>query len=142
MIEVVSAVIVRNNRILLTQRPEGKDFPFSWECPGGKVDGNESHHEALQRELCEELGLNEIGNISQSSVWCGEFDTKNLIRKSRSKIFLLFYRVSLSKTDPLEPSPIEGQGIGWFTANEMRRLSLAPGNQHGLESICKAIEGG
>lgn len=57
MIEVVSAVIIRAGRILLTQRPDGKDFPFTWECPGGKVEGNESHNLALARELMEELGI-------------------------------------------------------------------------------------
>lgn len=139
MIEVVSAVIIRNGRILLTQRRGDKDFPFTWECPGGKVDGNESHHAAILRELQEELGLDEVHAIAQNPIWCGKFENM-VVRRERAEIFLLFYRVELSRTDPLEPSPEEGQGIGWFTADEMRRLTLAPGNQRALEEICHVIK--
>lgn len=133
MIEVVSAVIIREGRILLTQRLANKDFPFTWECPGGKVDGNESHHDAIRRELYEELGLDELGGICNTALWCSEFG--GIRTSDGSEIFLLMYRVDLVS----DPSPVEGQGIGWFTANEMRRLTLAPGNKRALESICRAI---
>ena len=133
MTEVVSAVLIHEGRILLTQRRADKDFPFMWECPGGKVDGNESHHEALRRELREELGV-EVSRIPDGRlpVWSGKFDGP-VSRPDRASIFLLMYRVYLIAD--LEPTPREGQGIGWFTAKEMRALSLAPGNQRALESI-------
>lgn len=51
-IEVVSALIVRNGRVLLTQRrADNAHFPLAWESPGGKVEGGvESHRDALARE--------------------------------------------------------------------------------------------
>lgn len=54
IIEVVAAVIVKDNMILATKRGYG-DFKGKWEFPGGKIEGNESHKEALIREIKEEL---------------------------------------------------------------------------------------
>ena len=53
-IEVVAAVIFRDDRIFVTQRGYGeyKDF---WEFPGGKIEEGEAPEEALKREIREEL---------------------------------------------------------------------------------------
>lgn len=53
-IEVVAAVIVRDNAILATQRGYG-DFAGGWEFPGGKVEEGETPEQALVREIAEEL---------------------------------------------------------------------------------------
>ena len=54
VIEVVAAVIVKDNTILATQRGYG-EFKGKWEFPGGKIKDNESKEEALIREIKEEL---------------------------------------------------------------------------------------
>jgi len=54
---VVAAVIQREGKWLLCQRPTGKNFAGTWEFPGGKMEEGESAVEALRRELREELGL-------------------------------------------------------------------------------------
>ena len=54
IIEVVAAVIVKDNTILATQRGYG-EFKGKWEFPGGKIKDNESKEEALIREIKEEL---------------------------------------------------------------------------------------
>lgn len=54
-IRVVGAVIVEKGKVLCAQRPADKNLPLKWEFPGGKIEGNESHEEALKRELKEEL---------------------------------------------------------------------------------------
>ena len=53
-IEVVAAIIAKEERVLATQRSSGewKDY---WEFPGGKVEPGETNEEALQREIHEEL---------------------------------------------------------------------------------------
>ncbi len=53
-IEVVAAIIVKDNKVFATQRGYGewKDF---WEFPGGKIDAGETPEEALRREIKEEL---------------------------------------------------------------------------------------
>ena len=54
---VAVALIDRDGRILIAQRPEGKAMAGLWEFPGGKVEPGESPDAALIRELQEELGV-------------------------------------------------------------------------------------
>ncbi|GAB5634617.1 CTP pyrophosphohydrolase [Escherichia coli] len=57
MIEVVAAIIERDGKILLAQRPAQSDQAGLWEFAGGKVELDESQQQALVRELNEELGI-------------------------------------------------------------------------------------
>jgi 8-oxo-dGTP diphosphatase len=58
MVFVVAAALVdRDNRVLIAQRPEGKSLAGLWEFPGGKLDDGETPEAALVRELKEELGI-------------------------------------------------------------------------------------
>ena len=53
-IEVVAAIIRKDDKIFATQRGYG-DFKDGWEFPGGKMEQGESPEEALKREIWEEL---------------------------------------------------------------------------------------
>ena len=55
-IEVVAAIICDGDKVFATQRGYG-EFEGWWEFPGGKIELGESHHEALKREIREELGV-------------------------------------------------------------------------------------
>lgn len=57
LLVVACALIDKDNRILLAQRPEGKNLAGLWEFPGGKVEQGEEPEAALIRELYEELGI-------------------------------------------------------------------------------------
>ncbi|MCR4581532.1 MAG: (deoxy)nucleoside triphosphate pyrophosphohydrolase [Bacilli bacterium] len=58
-VEVVAAVIAKEDTILATQRGYG-DFKGKWEFPGGKVEDNETLENALIREIKEELNADII----------------------------------------------------------------------------------
>ncbi len=52
-----AALIDVDGRVLIAQRPQGKDMAGLWEFPGGKVQEGETPEFALMRELEEELGI-------------------------------------------------------------------------------------
>lgn len=54
-IEVVAAVIEKNNKIFCARRADFGEVALKWEFPGGKINPGESHEEALVREIKEEL---------------------------------------------------------------------------------------
>jgi 8-oxo-dGTP diphosphatase len=57
LLVVACALIDSDNRVLVTQRPEGKALAGLWEFPGGKLEQGERPEPALIRELAEELGI-------------------------------------------------------------------------------------
>lgn len=135
-VEVVSACIVRDGRLLLTQRRADKDFAFTWESPGGKVDALETHHDALKRELLEEIGIH-VMSIEPRPFWARSFE--NLVKRlDRSHIRLFFYKIRAFTS---VVTPLEGQGIGWFTSEEAARLTLAPGNAAAIDALVEQARG-
>ena len=63
-IDVVAAVIMKNDLFLIAIRSFEFNSQGIWEFPGGKVEENETFTSALMREIKEELSLNiKVGNI-------------------------------------------------------------------------------
>ena len=58
MVAVAVGILIRpDGSFLLTSRPRGKVYEGYWEFPGGKLEAGENVHQALRRELEEELGV-------------------------------------------------------------------------------------
>lgn len=57
LIVVAAALVDRDGRVLVQQRPEGTAMAGLWEFPGGKIEPGETPEAALIRELDEELGI-------------------------------------------------------------------------------------
>ena len=53
-INVVAAIIKKDNKILIAKRGYG-EFKGMYEFPGGKIEQNEKPEEALKREILEEM---------------------------------------------------------------------------------------
>jgi len=51
------ALVDTDGRVLIGQRPAGKQLAGLWEFPGGKVEPGETPEACLIRELDEELGI-------------------------------------------------------------------------------------
>lgn len=62
MIEVVGAILVQGDKVLLAQRRSKGHQALLWEFPGGKIEPGETPQATLQREILEELGVTiEVG---------------------------------------------------------------------------------
>ena len=113
MIAVVAALIVRDGKLMIAQRPAGKHMAGKWEFPGGKIEKDETPERALERELCEELGVKtETGRIYYA------------IHHSypEKDVLLLFYRSRLIEG---EPRPIEEADIRWIEEAQIRDFDWA-----------------
>jgi 8-oxo-dGTP diphosphatase len=63
MKQVVAALILREQKLLVCQRTRHQTMPLKWEFPGGKIEEGEQPRDALRRELEEELGIDaQIGD--------------------------------------------------------------------------------
>jgi len=57
MLKVTCAIIILQNKILITQRNNYSDHPFKWEFPGGKLNPGETWEACVIREIREELDI-------------------------------------------------------------------------------------
>jgi len=57
LLVAAAALVDADGRVLICQRPEGKQLAGLWEFPGGKVEAGETPEACLIRELQEELGI-------------------------------------------------------------------------------------
>ena len=114
-ITVVAAVIRdQKDRVLLTQRPEGRHMGGLWEFPGGKIDDGEAPGETLVRELDEELGV-EI--VVQRPLTFAVHEEPGL------RILLLFYSARISDG---EPQGHEGQAVKWVAVADLPSFPTPP----------------
>jgi (d)CTP diphosphatase len=111
-ITVVAAVIRRDERYLICQRPAGKRHGGLWEFPGGKLHDGETIPDAVRRELAEELHVEplHIGDVLAR------------IADPGSSFVIHFMEVVIIG----EPRSTEHQAIAWVTARELLDYPLAP----------------
>ena len=119
--EVAAAVMLRGDpaqpEFLLAQRPPGKVYAGYWEFPGGKVEPGETAHEALIRELQEELGV----TVDRAWPWlCREFSYPH------ATVRLRFFRVSSWQG---EMAAVEHSALVWLKAGQPADVSpILPAN--------------
>lgn len=127
-IPVVTALILRENKLLVGLRPQGQNLAGTWEFPGGKIESEESPEIALARELKEELNVNaEIGPLAMAA-------THNY---GNTGIVLLFYVVQFWKG---EIKPVHHTELRWITPEELKELPLPEANRRILPRLLAAIE--
>ena len=109
---LVSAVALldKDNRVLLAQRPKGKSMEGLWEFPGGKIEPGESPEGALVRELHEELGI---------ETWNSCLAPLTFASHSYDDFHLLMPLFACRKWNGIV-SPREGQAIAWVHAEKLK----------------------
>ena len=117
-IVLVSAValIDRDGRVLLAQRPEGKSMAGLWEFPGGKVEPGESPEAALIRELHEELGID---------TWASCLAPLTFASHGYPEFHLLMPLFACRKWEGIA-RPREGQRLAWVRAADLSSYPMPP----------------
>jgi mutator protein MutT len=119
---VVAAVIENTSRFLVTRRQPGVHLAGMWEFPGGKIDTDETHEQALRRELLEELGVEaEVGARIHQTEYAYPDRT----------IELHFYKCDLKGA----PRPVLGQEMRWVPLAELRLLGFPPADTELIEML-------
>ena len=108
------ALIDRDGRVLLTQRPEGKSMAGLWEFPGGKVELGETPEAALIRELHEELGID---------TWQSCLAPLTFASHSYVDFHLLMPVFACRKWEGVAHGK-EGQNLAWVAAKNLRNFSM------------------
>ena len=57
MINVVAAILEKEDKVLIARKKKGKPLEGYWEFPGGKIEIGETPEQALIRELKEEMDI-------------------------------------------------------------------------------------
>ncbi len=110
------ALIDRDGKILLSQRPQGKPMGGLWEFPGGKVEADETPEAALIRELEEELGIN---------TWQSCLAPLTFASHAYDEFHLLMPVFVCRKWEGI-PIPREGQNLKWVAAADLRSFTMPP----------------
>jgi 8-oxo-dGTP diphosphatase len=121
-IQVVAGIIVKNTagnerQVLLAKRNAKQHQGGLWEFPGGKVDTNEDHFSALQRELQEELGI---------TIQNSQFFQEIKFDYSDKQVALNFYLISEYTGNE---HGAEGQPLEWVRLSELKNYSFPEANQ-------------
>lgn len=113
-VRVAAAIIRRDGRILICQRPENKARGGLWEFPGGKLEYGETAEDALVRECREELGV----DVKPKSLFLESFyDYPDI------SVRLSFLNSSLQDG---EPRLLEHAAIKWVRPEELSEYDFCP----------------
>lgn len=106
-IEVAAALVFRNGKLLITQRPADAHLGGLWEFPGGKREAGESYEACLVRELREELGI---------EVRVGPRIAALTHTYAEKAVHLEFYQCQWAAQ---EPQALECPAFKWVTREEL-----------------------
>lgn len=119
LLVVAVALVDRDHRVLLAQRPEGKSMAGLWEFPGGKVKDGERPESALVRELAEELSI----EVAESCLAPFSFASHAY------PDFHLLMPLYLCRTWRGTVAPREGQNLAWVRPAKMRDYAMPPADE-------------
>jgi mutator protein MutT len=117
--EVVAALIIQSQRILLGQRAADRAFyPGVWDVFGGHMDHGEKQEQTLVRELQEELGIT-------PTKWTYLETMKISLQEASDSLIVHLYLVTAWEGTPQNLQLDEHSVIGWFSLAEAVQLPLA-----------------
>lgn len=126
---VAAAMVDDEGRVLIAQRPEGKQLAGLWEFPGGKVEAGETPEAALIRELREELGI----EVKQACLAPFVFASHSY------ETFHLLMPLYLIRRWDGEPQQREHAALKWVRPVDMRAYPMPPADVPLVAWLCDFI---
>jgi 8-oxo-dGTP diphosphatase len=121
--EVVAALVWRDGKFMICQRPEHKARGLLWEFVGGKVEAGETKEAALVRECREELDvLLAVGEVFMDVV----HEYPDLT------VHLTLFDATIAQG---EPKMLEHHDIRWITPEEIPDYAFCPADEEILKKI-------
>ena len=133
--EVVGAAVVDDldhpTLLLAARRTEPPALAGGWELPGGKVDEGEGLHEALHRELVEELGVEvRLGELLPGPLPGGRWPLGDRFAMT------VWFAVVTSG----EPAPIEDHDqLRWLAPHELYDVPWLPADLPIVDAIATRL---
>ena len=128
IVHVAVGVIKREDKIFLTKRLAASHQGGKWEFPGGKVEANETVHQALHRELKEEVAIDTLSCTPLMQINHDYGDKKVLL-----EVFVVDNFTGEAKA-------LEGQQSGWFALSEFEGLNFPAANQSIIEKLNQVFQ--
>jgi len=122
-VDVSAAIILRNNKLLITQRHANSHLGGLWEFPGGKREPDETFEQCLVRELHEELGVKtKVGPLFEEITHAYADKT----------VRLKFFLCELSNG---EPQPLGCAAVKWVGKSELADYDFPAADARLLEKL-------
>jgi 8-oxo-dGTP diphosphatase len=119
LLVVAAALVDTDGRVLIAQRPEGKQLAGLWEFPGGKIDPGERPEGALIRELREELGI-EVKEACLAPLTFASHAYPD---------FHLLMPLYICRRWEGQVVSHEGQALKWVRAKQLRDFPMPPADE-------------
>ena len=131
LLVVAAALIDADNRVLIAQRPQGKQLAGLWEFPGGKLNVGERPEAALIRELAEELGV----SVKEACLAPLTFASHAYPE------FHLLMPLYICRRWEGFVSPREGQALKWVKASGLRDYPMPPADAPLIPALLDLLGG-
>ena len=129
LLVVACALVDKDGRVLVAERPAGKNMAGLWEFPGGKVETGETPEAALIRELKEELSID---------VTAACLAPLSFASHAYEDFHLLMPLYVCRKWDG-QLAPREGQNIQWKRPRELFELAMPPADKPLIAALRDAL---
>ncbi|MCI4677386.1 (deoxy)nucleoside triphosphate pyrophosphohydrolase [Rhodoblastus acidophilus] len=130
LLVVAAALIDADDRVLVAQRPEGKQLAGLWEFPGGKLDPGERPEQALIRELREELGI-EVKAPCLAPLTFANHAYED---------FHLLMPLFVCRRWEGMVVPREGQALKWLAPRKLRDIPMPPADAPLIPALIELLD--
>lgn len=129
MVEVVAALIWKNGKFMICQRPAHKARGLLWEFVGGKVEPGETKEQALVRECREELAVT-VAVQDEFMSLVHEYPDITI----RLTVFNAYIAEGV-------PQLLEHNDVRWIPPKEIKNYDFCPADNKILEKITEVYHG-